>query len=194
MSSIGLGRLAPAIAEFAFAVPGCSLEVHQGDPGELEARLASETLDLALFNAFAGLGPSLAAETLYTERYQVVLPPNHPLLARAEIPLAALDGLPYVDRLLCELREIVMSVATERGVGLYAKFRSAREDWIEGLVRAGLGFAFLPEFSILHGDTPRRPLVEPEVKRQISLVLASARAPAPAAATLADILRRHVWA
>ena len=193
MSTIGLSRLAPAIAEFAREAPDCELAVYQGAPGDLEARLACETLDIAVFNAFAGLSPNLRAEPLYAERYQVILPPNHPLLAQSAIPLAALANRPYVDRLLCELRDVVASVSSERGIPLYAKFRSEREDWIEGLVRAGIGFAFMPEYCILDRDTPRRPLIDPEVERTVSVVTAPARPLAPRAATLLDILRRHDW-
>jgi DNA-binding transcriptional LysR family regulator len=193
MSTIGLSRLAPAIAEFAREAPGCELAVHQGSPRDLAAKITSETLDVALLNVVDDIAPSLRAQSLYLERYQVILPPNHPLLASDVITLAALANYPYVDRLLCELRDVVASVSAERGIPLYAKFRSEREDWVEGLVRAGLGFAFMPEYCILERDTPRRLLVDPEVTRTISVLTAPSRALPPAAATLTKILSRHVW-
>ncbi len=37
---------------------------------------------------------------------------------------------------------MVMRVCGERGVPLYARLRSEREDWVQAMVAASLGFAF----------------------------------------------------
>lgn len=68
------------------------------------------------------------------------------------------------------MRERLNQVCEERNVQLYAAYRTNREAWIECLVRAGLGFAFLPEHSVISTDTTRRPLVDPAVSRRIALM------------------------
>ena len=50
-----------------------------------------------------------------------------------------------MDRLACEMRETVMAVCADMEVALYARFRSEREDWVQAMVLAGIGFAFMPE-------------------------------------------------
>ena len=110
------------------------------------------------------------------ERYVVVLPPDHPLAGNPVVELSALDGLPYIDRLCCELRTAMTGVLKERRIALYAKFRSAREDWVQSMVLAGMGFAVMPEYSVTHPDVVVRPLVVPELKREIALLRLAAKA------------------
>jgi DNA-binding transcriptional LysR family regulator len=78
----------------------------------------------------------------------VVMPSQHRLRAMNAIRLEDLKGEDYVDRLSCEMREMVMQVCETEGVELYARFRSEREDWVQAMVIAGIGFAFMPEYSV----------------------------------------------
>lgn len=52
---------------------------------------------------------------------------------------------------------------------LYAAFRSEREDWIESMVVAGLGFAFMPQYSVRLSGLLQRPLFDPRVERTVLL-------------------------
>jgi DNA-binding transcriptional LysR family regulator len=117
---------------------------------------------------------------LYTERYVVVLPPAHRLAASAELRLEDLDGEPYVDRLACEMREHVLSSYASREMTLYAAYRTDREDWVQSLVQQGLGFAFMPEHSLLATGTSTRPLVDPIFERTVTLVRSGNRTSPPA--------------
>jgi len=109
------------------------------------------------------------------------LPPGHPLSTRTGLRLADLSGEPYVDRLACEMREQVNAVCGARRVELYATHRTEREEWVQSLVQAGLGFAFLPERSVMPGETVARPLIDPKLTRTISLLRNADRPAAPAA-------------
>ncbi len=86
----------------------------------------------------------------------------------------------YVDRLSCEMREMVMEVCRSRRINLYARFRSEREDWVQAMVLARIGFAFMPECAVVLPELLQRPLIEPEVARTISLVSAPGRPYSPA--------------
>jgi hypothetical protein len=55
------------------------------------------------------------------------------------------------------MRELVMAVCKENGVELYATYRSDREDWIQGMVLAEMGFAFMPEYSVTASGMLSRP-------------------------------------
>ena len=78
-------------------------------------------------------------------------------------------GEDYVDPLACELRESVMAPCGQRKVELHAAFRSEREDWIESMVVAGLGFAFMPQYSVRLSGLLQRPLFDPRVERTVLL-------------------------
>jgi DNA-binding transcriptional LysR family regulator len=79
------------------------------------------------------------------------------------------------------------------GIKLYARFRAEREDWVQAMVMAKVGFAFMPEYSITHPDSIRRPLVDPEVTRTISLITVPGRKHAPAVAAFIRTIRAYKW-
>jgi DNA-binding transcriptional LysR family regulator len=193
MSTIGPVRLAALLAAFEQQSPGVDTIARDGAPEALTAQLDADELDMAILNPLDGLGDNYRTEPLYTERYVVLLPPEHPLRTRNALALRDLSGEPYVDRLSCEMREMVMGVCEDMGVKLYARFRSEREDWVQAMVMANIGFAFMPEFSVTHPDSIRRPLVDPAVKRTISLVTVAGRKHSPAVAAFIRTVRTHKW-
>ncbi|HEV7255907.1 MAG TPA: LysR family transcriptional regulator [Mesorhizobium sp.] len=193
MSTIGPMRLARFIAAFEQDCSGVEIAVHEGSLGELKGKLSDDELDLAILNPLEGLGEGYRCEPIYSERYVVLLPPEHPLRERNVIALQDLSEQPYVDRLSCEMREMVMGVCNSRGVKLYARFRSEREDWVQAMVLANIGFAFMPEHSVTHPDIITRLLVDPAVERSISLVSVPGRRYSPAVAAFARAAQSRRW-
>jgi len=186
-------RLAALLAAFEQQSPGVETAVRDGAPEALAALLDADELDMAILNPLDGLGENYRAEPLYSEQYVVLLPPGHPLRERNALALRDLSGQPYVDRLSCEMRDMVMGMCDEMGVKLYARFRSEREDWVQAMVMASIGFAFMPEFSVTHPDSIRRPLVDPAVMRTISLITVRGRKHSPAVAAFIRAVRAHKW-
>jgi len=193
MSTIGPRRLAALFAAFEQQSPGVDTTVRDGAPEALAAQLDADELDMAILNPLDGLGDNYRAEPLYTERYVVLLPPEHPLRAHNALALRDLSGQPYVDRLACEMREMVMGVCDDMGVKLYARFRSEREDWVQAMVRANLGFAFMPEYSVTNAENLGLPLVDPVVERTISLITVAGRRHSPAVAAFIRTIRTYRW-
>jgi DNA-binding transcriptional LysR family regulator len=193
MSTIGPMRLAGLLAAFEQQSPGVDTTVRDAAPEALAALLDADELDLAILNPLDGLGENYHAESLYTERYVVLLPPEHPFRERNALALRDLSGQPYVDRLSCEMREMVMGVCERMGVELYARFRSEREDWVQAMVMANIGFAFMPEYSVTNPDSIRRPLMDPTVERTISLITVRGRKHSPAVAAFVRAVRAHAW-
>jgi DNA-binding transcriptional LysR family regulator len=169
MATIGPNRFSEVLATFQAENPGVELALQEGVLDELVRQLDANEIDLAILSSPNDLSTRFQVKHLYDERYMVIFRKGHRLEGLSEIRLADLDGEEYVDRLSCELREIVMSVCTEHRVQLYARFRSAREDWVQAMVQAGLGMAFMPEHSVTQSGIQCRPLVEPAVSRSVVL-------------------------
>lgn len=185
LPTIGPARIGRLLGRFRHAHPGIELAVSEGPAQTLARRLAAAELDLAVANGAGGdFGDAFRAAPLYTERYVVVFAPGHRFAQLDAVRLADLDDEPYVDRLACEMRELVMGVLGERSIRLYASFRSEREDWVQTMVLAGLGFAFMPEYSVTVGGLLSRALVEPAVSRQVEAFEVRGRARSPAATLL----------
>ncbi len=184
MSTIGPVRLSRFLAKFQADHPGVEVAVIEASAPELKSRLENAELDLAVLNVLDDQRETLTVLDLYRERFVVIFPPDHQLAALNAIKLSDLSGEDYVDRLSCEMREMVMAVCAANKVTLYARFRSEREDWVQAMVLARIGFAFMPECSVTLPDLLQRPLIEPEVSRTISMVSVSGRPLSPATAAL----------
>jgi len=175
MDSVGAGELAPWLVDFRRRYPATDVELHQAGGDEIAMRLDRGELELAVMNASLHQRDRQRAERLYEERYVVGVGPGHRFASLKQVRLADLVGEPYVDRLCCELRKQFQELCGENELTLTPAMRSEREDWTQELVVAGIGFAILPEFSIRHPQIQTRPLVDPNIAREISLVRARGR-------------------
>jgi DNA-binding transcriptional LysR family regulator len=186
LTTIGPMRLAPYLETFRHQAPSVELEIQIEPRDRLMKRL--EEADLELLIGCDSVSPPewLVVKPLYQERYVVVLPEDHPLAAKTTLTIDDLNGERYIDRLGCELRESITHLCAEQNIELYANFRTEQEGWIECLVRAGVGFAFLPEHSILSPHTVRRPLLRPALQRTICLMRSVEHSISPAAKLLWD--------
>ena len=193
MSTIGHVRLARFIAQFERNHEGVELSVSEDNLTELKAKLDDGEIDLAVLNPMDGLGEGFHTHKLYTEKYVVIFPPDHRLRDLNAVKLRDLSNEPYVDRLACEMREMVMGVCRDMGVELYARFRSEREDWVQAMVLARIGFAFMPEYSVTLPGLLQRPLVEPAVERTICLVTVPGRQFTPAVSAFVRAARSFAW-
>ena len=193
MDTVGPRRVAQFLAAFHKRHPGVELTVQDAKTQQLLQKLETGELDLAVLSTTQPLGDTFRAETLYTEPYVVIFAGGHRLGALKQVRLADLDGEPYVDRLACEFREAVMALAKESNVKLYATFRSDREEWVEAMVLAGLGFAFMPRHSVRSPLLQTRPVTDPPVQRDILVADVRGRQRSDAARMLVEELRAFEW-
>lgn len=193
LSTIGHVRLARFLGTFQRDFDTIEVTVQEGDIADISRRLRDGEVDLAVINPLERFCADFATTQLYAERYVVIVPPEHRLAATDGVRLTELSGEGYVDRLACEMREMVMSVCEARDVELYARFRSEREDWIQAMVLARIGFAFMPEFSVTLPGLISRPLTDPEVRREVVLATMPGRPHSPAVAAFARAARTFAW-
>ncbi|MDU8911158.1 LysR family transcriptional regulator [Aestuariicoccus sp. MJ-SS9] len=193
LSTIGHLRLARFLAAFERAHKGMELAVREAPAAELKRLLEDDALDVVVMTVDDDTAERFRVHPLYSERYVVVFPPDHRLGATNAVPLADLSGEPYVDRLACEMRDTVMAVCEARNVELYARFRSEREDWVQAMVLAGIGCAFMPEYSVTLPGLIQRPLIEPEVTRQVAAVTMPGRKFPPAVDAMMRATRSFAW-
>ncbi len=193
MSTVGHVRFCRFLAQFQKDHEGVEVAVSESDIADLKEKLNGGDLDVAVLNPMEGLGGSFHALDLYSERYLVILPPDHRLARQNVIELSDLSGEPYVDRLACEMREMVTAVCQKKNVELYARFRSEREDWVQAMVLARIGFAFMPEYSVTLPGLIQRALVGPEVSRTISLASVPGRPFSPALAAFVRAAQTFAW-
>lgn len=193
MSTVGHVRLARFLARFQSAYEGVEVAVSEAPLATLTAQLDQGEIDLAVLNPLGEVRERYNCRDLYEERYVVILPPDHRLGTLNAIRLADLSGEPYVDRLACELREMVTAACEQMAVDLYARFRSEREDWVQAMVLARIGFAFMPEYSVSLPDLVHRPLIDPPVSRTIALASMPGRPFSPAVSAMVRAAQSYAW-
>jgi len=193
MSTVGHMRLSRFLAEFQQDFEGIEVAVSEAEGVALGAKLQDGELDLAVLNPREIAADAFETHELYRERYVVVIPPGHRLAALDAITLRDLSRERYVDRLACEMRELVMAACDEMDIELYARFRSEREDWVQAMVQANIGFAFMPEYSVTLPELLRRPLIDPVVERTVCLINVPGRPFTPAVAAFVRAAKRFDW-
>ena len=166
--------------------PGIEYEMLLGDYGEVEQWLIQGRVDCG----FLRLPTRSALHTipLKQDEYKVVLPVGHPLAEREQVPIQALEGLPF---LLLEHggKTEVSDLLEQYQVKPDVRFTTWEDFAIMAMVERGLGVSILPEMIL--GRIPYsmeiRPLEKPYY-RPIGLAVKSPQHLAPAVRRFMDYL------
>ncbi len=193
MCTIGPLRFIGFLNRFRTDNPGIELTLMEATPARLSALLTSGQLDVAVMAQPESFDERLVVLPLYRERFMVAFPPGHRFESRNALTVEDIAGESYLSRINCEYSDKLSSICSERDVDIHVTYRSEREDWIQTMVTAGMGICFLPEFSSVLPGLQRRPLVDPEVVREVSLVTVAGRRYSPAVATFIRAIRAFRW-
>jgi LysR family hydrogen peroxide-inducible transcriptional activator len=172
---------------------GIELILTEAVPSRLTEGLLQGELDVVVMAQPEVFDERLRADPLYTERFVVACAVGHPFARRNAITMADMDGQIYLQRINCEFRDVLRESCEANGAHIIRSYRSEREDWIQTMVAAGMGVCFIPEFSAIHPGLVLRPVLEPEVTREVSLVTVAGRRWSAPLATFVQALRRYRW-
>jgi DNA-binding transcriptional LysR family regulator len=174
--------------------PGIELHILDAAASTLQERLTGGQLDVAIF-ALPELGADerLHHMSLYREQFQIVLQPSHRLAAQSAIRVKDLDGEHYLWRINCEFGPTADAIFDAQGVTGPTVYQSERDDWILAMAAAGLGYAFMPELCVDHPGVIGRPLIEPEIWREVALVTVRGRPHSPGVGALMQEAMRTRW-
>lgn len=180
MCTIGPLKLLKLFGEFQARNPGVDISIKDAKATTLQEMLASGDLDVAIFGLPGDIDERLHALPLFSERFVIGFGPGHPFEQLDSIRIEDLHQRRYLSRVNCEYGEYMRAIAAERGVEPVRPYRSERDDWIQVMALAGLGFTFIPEFAVTVAGLLIRPLVDPEVTRTVNLVTVRGRPYSPA--------------
>ncbi|HEU0223138.1 MAG TPA: LysR family transcriptional regulator, partial [Paracoccaceae bacterium] len=140
MCTIGPTRLIELFRAFCRNHLGAELTLRDGAAGEIEAALERGDLDVAIYCRPEAPRATLHVLPLYTERFVVAVGPGHRLAGLSEVGFGQLDGLSYLSRANCEYDGTIGRICEAAGVKPRITYQSERDDWIQCMVLAGLGF------------------------------------------------------
>jgi DNA-binding transcriptional LysR family regulator len=193
MCTIGPQRFMGFLAEFRQRHPGVELTLLESVPQRLSDLLMEGKLDVAVMAQPGTFAERFDVRPLYLERFVIAFPAGHRFEQRNALAVQDVDGENYLSRINCEYRDLLAQLCAERGATVHRVYRSEREDWIQTMVAAGLGVCFMPEYSASHPGIVSRPVVDPPVEREVSLITVAGRRFSPAVAAFVDAVRRYEW-
>ncbi|MDO9270744.1 MAG: LysR family transcriptional regulator [Methylobacter sp.] len=169
MTTIGAQRLSSCLAWYQQEYPNIELELIVDSEASLLQQLDSGLLDLVISAPAQLPGPPYQSILLYEERYVVAFSTIHRFNQLKKVDLKDIQSEPYLDRLNCELREDLKCICQNQEINLYAAYRSNSEEWILQMVKAGIGVALMPEYTLPKqaSDISYRYLCEPGISRQV---------------------------
>jgi DNA-binding transcriptional LysR family regulator len=94
--------------------------------------------------------------------------------------VAELVGEPYLERLNCEYVAYYIANGDPFDIDLDIRYRSEHEEWIQAMIQAGMGCSCMPEYTMLLPAMNHRQLVEPSIRRTISVATVRGRKHTPA--------------
>ena len=193
MCTIGPALVGDLIATFRKAHPAVDVELVDEGSGELLELLTRGDLHLALFGLPDGPDARFHGLPMFHERFVIAVPPDHPLAEKNVVSCRETHEHPYVNRANCEYYDTVRRELRAQGVRWRQVFSSARDDWVQGMISAGLGIGFFPEFSVTHPGLVTRRLIDPEFTRTIMLVTVRGRPHSPAVGAFVQAARSFQW-
>lgn len=141
LASFPTTRLERAIAAYEDDDP---LELLEDSERGLARALANGGINLAV-TIIRPDRPAGDAKILFREPYRLALPARHPFAGRKEIAPEELAGETMMVRRSCEMLQETSQFFTERGIRPPFSLRSANDDRVLAMVRAGLGITVAPE-------------------------------------------------
>jgi DNA-binding transcriptional LysR family regulator len=192
MCTIGPANLLELVRNIRIRHPGIELQLTDATASALFERLESGDLEVALCcHPDRKNEERLHQVPLYREPFVIVVGTDHPLAQQDAIRMRDLCGEHYLERVHCEYGDHAARIFQERGVRDHTVYRSDRDDWILAMAAAGLGYAFMPEQCARHPEVAVRPLIEPEIWREVSLVTVRGR---PYSAAVGALVREAITA
>ena len=174
--------------------PDVALQIVDATAQSLQERLVAGEIDVAIYAL-----PTLATDErlnylpLYREPFVVALRPSHRLARQERIRVKDLAGEPQLRWSLGEHEPVMDEIFSHQGIENPVAYQSEREKWVLAMAAAGLGYAILPELSAKYPGVAARPLVEPDISREVALVTLRARAETPGMGALVREVTRMRW-
>ncbi len=172
---------------FMKAHPGVKVDMRDTDSASVQRELSSERADIGM--ATLRHMPGFDRELIFSDRFGVVCPVDHPLALRKRNPTwRDLNGLNFIANGLC------FGIQDEGFAPILnaSNLMVPNTASILSLVRAGVGITILPELAVLPEfvDLKFLPLAECSSKRHVWMMTPTGHTLTPAGRALANAIRR----
>ncbi|MCB2097218.1 MAG: LysR family transcriptional regulator [Parvularculaceae bacterium] len=193
MCTIGPAIIANFLQRFSIAHPEIEINICVSPLKNLQKGLLEGDYEVGFLASPDAIDEGLHTLPLFSERFMLVVPKTHRLANAEAVPCKELDGERYINRTNCEYYDYVHDQFISQGIRTKRIFSSESDGWVLGMIRAGLGFGYFPEFAVEDRDVITKPLVAPEFARTIQFTTVRGRPHSPAVGALVRQARLEQW-
>lgn len=192
-SSLATYMLPTAISAFRNEYPDVKFQLHQGSYRHLKEAVVRGEINMALLGPVPADDKKLRGQILFTENVVALLPSSHRLAEAEALKLNELREDAFV--LFAKgfvLRDLVINACQQIGFEPDISFEGEDIDAIKGLVSAGLGVSLVPEITLIDNlprSTVRVPIIEPQIRRSVGMVVPRDRELLPTEKLFSQFLR-----
>ncbi len=151
-----------------------AIELHESSASSLSEMLRRGEIDVAITSRSELNPESPEVLPLFSERLMIALPSRHPLATGEPTSLQQAAGELFLPRSNCEYATQVLKLIAEMGIEVAPTATPVSDEWILSMVHCGSGFTLVPEYAHTPPGIVLSPMLEPQLIRQICLVVSSA--------------------
>jgi LysR family transcriptional regulator, hydrogen peroxide-inducible genes activator len=193
MCSIDFQQVLPGFVASQEGRTAVELSFREGNLEALTEALDQGDVDLGVLCSPEATPRRFAATALYREGYVLAFGDDHRFNGRRQVDVAELHRERYCERMQCEFSSHIEQLLRDRGVHIEVVQQSAREDWIQALVRANFGVAFMPVSIAEAAGLAHVTMHELPIVREVKLLRPADRPATPAQQAVIDSLLAHGW-
>ena len=193
MCTIDFHQVLPGFVESQEGRTEVELSFREGNLEALTDALDQGDVDVGIMCSPYEMPKRFTATPLFSEEYVLAIGDDHRFTGRISVEMAELNRERYCERVMCEFSTYIERLLRDRGVELEVVQQSSREDWIQALVRANFGVAFMPISIALAAGLSYVTMSDVPIVRQVSVLTQAERPTSLAQQAVIDSLVAYGW-
>jgi len=193
MCTIDFHQVLPGFVESQEGRDEVTLSFREGSLEGLTDALDQSEVDLGIMCSPYEIPKRFVATPLFREDYVVAIGDDHRFHGRQAIEMAELNRERYCERVMCEFSVYIERLLRARSVGLEVVQKSSREDWIQALVRANFGIAFMPLSIANAAGLGYVRIADVPIVREVSVLRQAERPVSAEQRAVIDSVLAHNW-
>ena len=193
MCTIDFHQVLPGFVESQEGRTEVELSFREGNLEALTDALDQGDVDVGIMCSPYEMPRRFAATRLFSEDYVLAIGDDHRFNGREGVEMAELHRERYCERVMCEFSTYIERLMRDRGVALEVVQQSSREDWIQAMVRANFGVAFMPISIARAAGLSYVSTTDVPIVREVSVLVQAERPTSLAQQAVIDSLVAHGW-
>ncbi len=193
MCTIDPGMVGQCLAQFQQKHPKLGIQLMDFTATSIQDALLQGKIDVAIIGSPVEAVPRLRTYELFQEKMVVSCGLQNRLAARESIPLKMIAEFPYIDRMRCEFRDMILSIADKHDIDLNIVASSEREDWIKSLLSQDHRISIMPSSSAKSAGLKSVALQDQDLLRSVYLAIPSGREDQTAVRALVSYVKSYDW-